>query len=94
LIRSSKVIPMSNSENKPGSDAKDEETVITPIDVDGAMGEGGDQVVRSALSLLLLSGRPFRLSRIRADRDHPRLRPPALGGGAGRIPGFRCSGQW
>jgi RNA 3'-terminal phosphate cyclase (ATP) len=48
------------------------------IKLDGAMGEGGGQVLRSALSLSLLTGQPFRLSRIRANRDRPGLRPQHL----------------
>lgn len=52
--------------------------MTTPIEVDGAMGEGGGQVLRSALSLSLLTGQPFRLSRIRAKRDRPGLRPQHL----------------
>lgn len=44
------------------------------LEIDGSMGEGGGQVVRSALALSLLTGRPFRLFRIRAGRD-----PPGLG---------------
>jgi RNA 3'-terminal phosphate cyclase (ATP) len=50
----------------------------TIIEVDGAMGEGGGQVLRSALSLSLLTGQPFRLTRIRAKRDQPGLRPQHL----------------
>ncbi len=52
--------------------------VTTPIEVDGAMGEGGGQVLRSALSLSLLTGQCFRLSRIRSNRDRPGLRPQHL----------------
>ncbi len=48
--------------------------MTSPIEVDGTMGEGGGQVLRSALSLSMLTGRPFRLSRIRANRDRPGLR--------------------
>jgi RNA 3'-terminal phosphate cyclase (ATP) len=51
---------------------------MTTLQIDGAMGEGGGQVVRSALSLSLLTGQPFRLSRIRAKRDRPGLRPQHL----------------
>ena len=46
-----------------------------PVRLDGAHGEGGGQILRSALTLSLLTGRPFRLSRIRANRDKPGLRP-------------------
>jgi RNA 3'-terminal phosphate cyclase len=46
-----------------------------PVEIDGALGEGGGQILRSALGLSLLTGRPLRLSRIRAKRDRPGLRP-------------------
>ena len=46
--------------------------------IDGAMGEGGGQVLRSALSLSLITGRAFHMSRIRARRDRPGLRPQHL----------------
>jgi len=52
--------------------------MTTPIELDGAIGEGGGQVLRSALSLSLLTGQPFRLSRIRANRERPGLRPQHL----------------
>jgi RNA 3'-terminal phosphate cyclase (ATP) len=52
--------------------------MTTPIELDGAMGEGGEQILRSALGLSLLSGRPFQLSCIRADRDRAGLRPQHL----------------
>lgn len=41
--------------------------------VDGTMGEGGGQVLRSALSLSLLTGEPVHLTRIRAGRSRPGL---------------------
>lgn len=43
------------------------------IEIDGMMGEGGGQVLRSSLSLSLLTGQPVRLTRIRARRDKPGL---------------------
>ncbi|MDT8388104.1 MAG: RNA 3'-terminal phosphate cyclase [Thiogranum sp.] len=43
------------------------------IDIDGSMGEGGGQVLRSALSLAALTGQPVRLTRIRANRSKPGL---------------------
>ena len=49
-----------------------------PIQLEGAMGEGGGQVLRTALSLSLLTGRPFVLSQVRARRDRPGLRPQHL----------------
>jgi len=43
------------------------------IEIDGAQGEGGGQILRSALSLALCTGQPFRISRIRAGRTKPGL---------------------
>jgi RNA 3'-terminal phosphate cyclase (ATP) len=43
--------------------------------LDGSRGEGGGQIVRTALTLSLLTGRSFRMVKIRANRDKPGLRP-------------------
>lgn len=43
------------------------------LQIDGAMGEGGGQVLRSSLALSLLSATPFRISGIRAGRARPGL---------------------
>lgn len=43
------------------------------IVIDGAAGEGGGQVLRSALSLSMITGQPFRIERIRAGRPKPGL---------------------
>lgn len=48
------------------------------ITLDGSHGEGGGQILRSALSLSMLTGRPFRIVKIRANRDQPGLRPQHL----------------
>ena len=39
---------------------------------------GGGQILRTALTLSLLTGRPFRIVKIRANRDKPGLRPQHL----------------
>lgn len=46
---------------------------MEPLLIDGAEGEGGGQIVRTALSLSLVTGRPFRLVNIRAGRERPGL---------------------
>ena len=43
--------------------------------LDGSAGEGGGQILRTALSLSLLTGRAFRIDAIRAKRPKPGLRP-------------------
>ncbi len=48
------------------------------IVLDGSEGEGGGQILRTALALALLTGKPFRLVKIRANRDKPGLRPQHL----------------
>jgi RNA 3'-terminal phosphate cyclase (ATP) len=48
------------------------------VTLDGARGEGGGQILRTALTLSLLTGRPFRIAQIRANRDKPGLRPQHL----------------
>ncbi|MEW5986992.1 MAG: RNA 3'-terminal phosphate cyclase [Chloroflexota bacterium] len=46
--------------------------------IDGSQGEGGGQVLRASLSLAAVTGRPFRLEKIRARRSKPGLRPQHL----------------
>lgn len=48
------------------------------IEIDGSYGEGGGQILRSALSLSIITGTPFRLVNIRAGREKPGLRPQHL----------------
>jgi RNA 3'-terminal phosphate cyclase (ATP) len=43
------------------------------ITIDGSQGEGGGQILRSALALSLVTGRAFRITRIRAGRKNPGL---------------------
>jgi RNA 3'-terminal phosphate cyclase (ATP) len=46
-----------------------------PIVLDGSAGEGGGQILRTALSLAAITGKPFSITRIRANRLKPGLRP-------------------
>ncbi|MET0535106.1 MAG: RNA 3'-terminal phosphate cyclase, partial [Steroidobacter sp.] len=43
------------------------------IEIDGAQGEGGGQILRSSLSLAICTQQPFRITNIRANRDKPGL---------------------
>ena len=45
----------------------------TMVRIDGSFGEGGGQILRSSLSLSLVTGRPFRIENIRASRQKPGL---------------------
>lgn len=49
------------------------------LEIDGSMGEGGGQILRSALALSLLTGKAFHLRKIRANRKPKAgLRPQHL----------------
>jgi RNA 3'-terminal phosphate cyclase (ATP) len=48
------------------------------IPLDGAQGEGGGQILRTALALAASTGQGFRVERIRANRLRPGLRPQHL----------------
>lgn len=43
------------------------------IRIDGSFGEGGGQILRTSLSLSLVTGKPFRIENIRAGREKPGL---------------------
>jgi RNA 3'-terminal phosphate cyclase (ATP) len=51
---------------------------VDTIALDGAQGEGGGQILRTALSVSAVTGQAFRVERIRANRLRPGLRPQHL----------------
>ena len=64
------------------------------ITIDGSAGEGGGQILRTALALSLVTGRPFRIDGIRAGRKKPGLMRQHLTAvqGAAQVSGARVSG--
>src|SRR5262245_9202586 len=48
------------------------------IELDGSMGEGGGQILRTSLALWLISQKAFRLFNVRAGRTKPGLQPQHL----------------
>lgn len=50
------------------------------IHIDGSLGEGGGQVLRTSLALSALTGQPVQISNIRARRRNPGLAPQHLAG--------------
>jgi RNA 3'-phosphate cyclase len=48
------------------------------IQIDGSLGEGGGQILRSALTLSIMSGQPFSIKNLRENRSQPGLRPQHL----------------
>jgi RNA 3'-terminal phosphate cyclase (ATP) len=48
------------------------------LSLDGSHGEGGGQILRTALSLSMITERPIRIDRIRANRSQPGLAPQHL----------------
>jgi len=45
------------------------------ITLDGSQGEGGGQIIRTAVALSAITGQPVRIERVRAGRENPGLRP-------------------
>ena len=64
---------------------------IDVLEIDGAQGEGGGQILRTSMGLSALSGQPIRIHSIRAKRKHPGLRNQHLC--AVRAASEICQGQ-
>lgn len=47
---------------------------LSSIDIDGSLGEGGGQILRTSLALSIITGRPIAIRNIRAGRAKPGLR--------------------
>ena len=58
----------------PGTAARIGKVTVNVVHIDGAYGEGGGQIVRTALTLSAITGLPFTLHSIRAGRQNPGLR--------------------
>jgi RNA 3'-terminal phosphate cyclase (ATP) len=43
------------------------------LTIDGSIGEGDGQILRTLLALSLITGKPFRIEKIRAGRQMPGL---------------------
>src|SRR5919202_591940 len=50
------------------------------VKIDGSQGEGGGQILRTAISLSAISGKPIEVSNVRANRANPGLRPQHMVG--------------
>ena len=44
-----------------------------PVEIDGSFGEGGGQILRTSLTMSLITGKPFHITKIRAGREKPGL---------------------
>ena len=56
-------------------------TALTePVRIDGSQGEGGGQILRTAVSLSAVTGTPIEVTKIRAKRSNPGLRPQHMTG--------------
>jgi RNA 3'-terminal phosphate cyclase (ATP) len=84
---------MANSATTPGNAGPTD--AMDLLTLDGAHGEGGGQILRTALSLSIVTRRAFRLVNVRARRPNPGLLPQHLSAvrAAAAISGARVSGH-
>jgi len=68
--------------------------MVEALEIDGSMGEGGGQVLRTAVALSALLRKPIRVFNIRAKRSNPGLRPQhfAAVNAVARLTGARVEG--
>lgn len=68
--------------------------MVETLEIDGSMGEGGGQVLRTAVALSALLRRPVRVFNIRARRSNPGLRPQHFAAvkAVARLTGARVEG--
>jgi RNA 3'-terminal phosphate cyclase (ATP) len=53
---------------------------MEPLKIDGSYGEGGGQIIRTAVTLSSITGTPVEIENIRSGRDVPGLRPQHITG--------------
>jgi RNA 3'-terminal phosphate cyclase (ATP) len=64
---------------------------VALIPIDGSQGEGGGQILRTALTLSAVTGQGFEITKIRARRSRPGLRPQHVA--AARASALACQAK-
>jgi RNA 3'-terminal phosphate cyclase (ATP) len=58
--------------------SKTENVVLEPVEIDGSLGEGGGQIIRTSVSLAAITGRAVQIVNVRARRSKPGLQAQHL----------------